>query len=82
MTQTHQEAVPQAEAAGPKPTTGKRFLRSRQVVENTQHAQRPRHDVPAWARPFLRLVFRYSYSRDAWVLYGIGKKRGPVIRSL
>ena len=43
---------------------------------------RPRHEVPRGVRPLLRLFFRYSYSRDAWVLLGVGSKRGPVIRDL
>jgi len=41
--------------------------------------QRPRHPVSrvklAVARPF----FRYSYSRDAYVLRGVGNHRGPVL---
>jgi len=42
--------------------------------------QRPRHDVSpaltALAKPF----FRYSQTRDAYVLRVIGNKRGPVLR--
>jgi hypothetical protein len=43
---------------------------------------RTRHDVPLPLRPLLRPFFRYSYSRDAWVLVAIGDRRGPVFRNL
>lgn len=41
---------------------------------------RPRHRVP---RPLLGLLwplFRYSATRDAYVLRGVGNRRGPVLR--
>jgi hypothetical protein len=40
---------------------------------------RPRHEVPAWAVTALSPVVRYSYSRHAYILRGIGSKRGPVL---
>jgi hypothetical protein len=79
VTQTQHDTVPQSETVAPQKGGG-RFVRSAEGTET--RAPRPRHEVPFWARPFLRLFFRYSYSRDAWVLLGIGDKHGPVIRGL
>ena len=63
-----------------------RFVRSTQpaaaVPVPAGRTPRPRHEVPRAVQPLLRPFFRYSYSRDAWVLLGIGSKRGPVIRDL
>ena len=63
-----------------------RFVRDHEpepiVVEAEERQPRPRHDVPTWARPLARPFFRYSMTRDAWVMLGIGHKRGPVIRDL
>ncbi|MFL5825875.1 MAG: hypothetical protein ACJ76V_05070 [Thermoleophilaceae bacterium] len=42
--------------------------------------QRPRHYV---RRPFIqvaRVAFRYSRTRDAYVLRGIGGRVGPVLK--
>ena len=33
-----------------------------------------------WQITALAPFFRYSYSRDAYILRGIGSKRGPVLR--
>ena len=41
---------------------------------------RPRHDVSPLALVALSPLFRYSLSRDAYILRGIGSKRGPVLR--
>ena len=41
-----------------------------------------RVDASGVKRHLLRPFFRYSYSRDAWVLKGVGKSRGPVYRDL
>ena len=41
---------------------------------------RPRHEVPPAVIFGLRPLFRYSVSRDAWVLRGVGTKHGPVLR--
>ena len=41
---------------------------------------RPRHDLAPWKVTALAPLFRYSYSRDAYILRGIGSKRGPVLR--
>ncbi len=43
---------------------------------------RPRRDAPRWAHLLLRLLFRYSYSRDAWILRVVGGRLGPVFRDL
>jgi hypothetical protein len=40
---------------------------------------RPRHQVPQWALLILRPAFRYSRSRDAWILRGFGSSLGPVV---
>ena len=80
MTDIREETTYEPETAAPKG----RFVRSDAAVteaEPTRHA-RPRHEVPRPARPLLRPFFRYSYSRDAWVLLGVGSRRGPVIRDL
>ena len=50
-------------------------------VWGTRTTHRPRRVVP---RPVLLLAkpfFRYSVSRDAFVLRGIGHRIGPVLRS-
>ena len=54
----------------------------RSVAPPHARTPRPRHDASRWTRLLLRPFFRYSYSRDAWVLRGIGSSRGPVIRGL
>jgi hypothetical protein len=41
---------------------------------------RPRREVPQILLRLLRPVFRYSTTRDAYVLRGIGNRRGPVLR--
>ena len=33
-----------------------------------------------WKLAALAPLFRYSYSRDAYILRGIGTKRGPVLQ--
>lgn len=43
-------------------------------------AQRPRHYVSGMTLVLLRPIFRYSLSRDAYVMRGIGNSRGPVLR--
>jgi hypothetical protein len=43
-------------------------------------AQRPRHYVSRTTLAFARPLFRYSLSRDAYVLRLIGNSRGPVLR--
>ena len=43
-------------------------------------AQRPRHYVSRGTLALLRPLFRYSLSRDAYVLRGVGNSRGPVLR--
>jgi hypothetical protein len=43
-------------------------------------AQRPRHYVSRATLALLRPLFRYSLSRDAYVLRVIGNTRGPVLR--
>jgi len=75
VTNTREETFETEAAASP----GGRFVRAGAPVGRTP---RPRHDVPTSVRPLLRPFFRYSYTRDAWVLLGVGRKRGPVIREL
>jgi hypothetical protein len=41
---------------------------------------RPRHQVPHWLLVLLRPFFRYSVTRDAYVLRVVGRRRGPVLR--
>ena len=41
---------------------------------------RPRREVAPRTVTLLTPLFRYSYSRDAYILRGIGGKRGPVLR--
>jgi hypothetical protein len=55
-----------------------RFVRA----DDEGRQPRPRHEVPRPVKPLLRPFFRYSYSRDAWVLLGVGSNHGPVIRDL
>jgi hypothetical protein len=43
-------------------------------------AQRPRHYVSRTTLALARPLFRYSLSRDAYVLRLIGNTRGPVLR--
>lgn len=43
-------------------------------------AQRPRHYVSRTTLALARPLFRYSLSRDAYVLRLIGNSRGPVLR--
>jgi hypothetical protein len=42
--------------------------------------QRTRRVVSSRALAALRLAFRYSASRDAYVLRGIGNRVGPVLK--
>jgi len=55
-------------------------LARRQAFED--RVPRRRRNAPRWARPFLRPFFRFSFTREAWVLRGIGSYRGPVFREL
>lgn len=41
---------------------------------------RPRREVSAATLTLLRPVLRYSSSRDAYVLRGVGNRMGPVLR--
>jgi hypothetical protein len=43
-------------------------------------AQRPRHYVSRATLALVRPLFRYSLSRDAYVMRLIGNTRGPVLR--
>lgn len=47
-------------------------------TELAGRTQRPRRTIAAWQLTLLKPVLRYSTSRDAWVLRGIGNTRGPV----
>lgn len=42
---------------------------------------RPRHYVPRWLVVLLAPLFRYSVSRDAYILRGVGQRRGPVLKA-
>lgn len=46
----------------------------------TIRPQRPRKDVSRTKLTLLSPFFRYSLSRDAYVLRGIGQRHGPVLR--
>jgi hypothetical protein len=41
--------------------------------------RRPRHRVPSLGIAALRPLFRYSVTRDAYVLRVVGRRRGPVL---
>jgi hypothetical protein len=43
-------------------------------------AQRPRHYISGMTLVLTRPLFRYSVSRDAYVLRLIGNSSGPVLR--
>ena len=43
-------------------------------------AQRPRHYVSSMTLMLVRPLFRYSLSRDAYVLRLVGNSSGPVMR--
>jgi len=63
-------------------TTGVNATVAGALMSRTRSVPRPRHQASRWLRPVLRPFFRYSSGRDAWVLRGIGRSRGPVIRGL
>lgn len=44
------------------------------------HQQRARREVPHIALIALRPLFRFSYTRDAYVLRAVGNRLGPVLR--
>jgi hypothetical protein len=41
---------------------------------------RRRREVPDWTIVLLRPVLRYSASREAFVLRGLGNRMGPVLQ--
>ncbi len=41
---------------------------------------RPRRELHPLVFGAVRPLFRFSYSRDAWVLIGVGETVGPVVR--
>jgi hypothetical protein len=43
--------------------------------------RRPRHYIARHWLTLLRPVLRYSRSRDAFILRGVGSKTGPVLRA-
>jgi hypothetical protein len=43
-------------------------------------AARPRREVPSAVLTALTPLFRYSTPRDAYVLRGVGRNVGPVLR--
>jgi hypothetical protein len=43
--------------------------------------QRPRHEVAPIVTIMARPLFRYSRTRDAYVLRGVGNRVGPVLRT-
>ncbi|HEU0023334.1 MAG TPA: hypothetical protein VFQ12_01795 [Thermoleophilaceae bacterium] len=55
---------------------------SSRPVRSVYHREtpRPRHLVGKRKLRLLRIFFRYSRVRDAYVLRGIGRHRGPVLR--
>ena len=44
------------------------------------HTRRQRHHVGRVMFSLLQPVFRYSPTRDAWVLHVVGERYGPVLR--
>jgi hypothetical protein len=46
------------------------------VARTTPRRRRP---VAPHTLAILRIAFRYSYSRDAYVLRGLGNRMGPVL---
>ena len=42
--------------------------------------QRPRHEVGPVVKTLVKPFFRYSTTRDAYVLRVIGNQRGPVLK--
>ena len=42
--------------------------------------KRPRRYIPRYVLLVLRPAFRYSAMRDAYVLRGVGRRVGPVLR--
>ena len=49
-------------------------------MQNGKRFQRPRKDVSHTTITVLSPFFRYSASRDAYVLRGVGNAHGPVLR--
>jgi hypothetical protein len=43
--------------------------------------RRPRHYVSRYWLTLLTPVFAYNYARDAYVLRGVGRRVGPVLRA-
>ena len=43
-------------------------------------SMRPRRYVRPWVIAVATPLFRYSTSRDAYILRGVGQKRGPVLK--
>jgi hypothetical protein len=57
---------------------------TRQTAVGELRGRTPRRRRPAPRRlwPLLRVCFRYSYTRNAWVLRGVGRRWGPVYLDL
>lgn len=49
------------------------------TTHSSTRTQRPRHAISPTKLLFLKPFFRYSTTRDAWVLRGIGNTHGPVL---
>jgi hypothetical protein len=47
---------------------------------NSRTVPRTRRYVPPSLLTLLTPLFRYSYPRDAFVLRGVGRRMGPVLR--
>ncbi|MBA2630739.1 MAG: hypothetical protein H0U84_06930 [Thermoleophilaceae bacterium] len=55
-------------------------LRTNRFQRIDRATQRPRHMVGRVTLTLLRPFFRYSLLRDAYVLRGIGRHHGPVLK--
>lgn len=49
------------------------------AVQQHHRTMRPRREVSSATLWLLQPFFRFSGSRDAWVLRGIGNRMGPVL---
>jgi hypothetical protein len=51
----------------------------REALGSHRTSMRPRRKVSPVTLRLLRPLFRRSWERDAWILRGVGNRRGPVL---